>query len=66
MSEKPLTPEELICQMSCEELTELLEEMGLESSPEMADGIKKMIQELGTLEKAIDALGGHPMMRKAA
>ena len=66
MSEKPLTPEELICQMSKAELMELLEELGMESSATMADGIKRLVRELGTLEGAIEAVGGHPMMRKAA
>ena len=66
MSERPLTPEELICQMSKEELMELLEEIGMESSAAMADVIKNLVRELGTLESAIEAVGGHPMMRKAA
>ncbi len=66
MSKKPTTPEELVCQMSQSELIELLDELGMEASPRMADGIKNLTRALGSLERAIDAMGGHPMMRKAA
>lgn len=66
MSRDPLTPEELVCQMSREELLELLEELGMESTVKMADGIQSLVRELNSFEAAIDAVGGHPLARSKA
>ncbi len=50
------TPEELIADMSADELCELLEELGIEASDNQARGIKDLVAQLGSLEMAIDAL----------
>ena len=56
MDETKQTPEELIAQMSIDELQELLEELGFDTTGEQAAGIKDLIARLGSLEAAIDTL----------
>jgi hypothetical protein len=51
-----LSPEELILQMSRDELQELLGEIGLTASRPMAECIKQLVYSLGTFEAAILAL----------
>lgn len=50
------TPEELIAAMTTEELQELLGEMGLESTEAQAQGIKTLVEQLGTLEAALEMI----------
>ncbi len=65
--EDQLTPEELISQMSSDELQELLGEIGFEASCEMAGCIQKLVLDLGSLEAAITALAAEDTpMRRAA
>lgn len=52
------TPEELIAAMTTEELQELLGEMGLEASESQAYGIKSLVNQLGTLEAALEVIAG--------
>ncbi len=66
MSEQSLTPEELILSMTTEELVELLDDMGLESTPEVADGIRQLVAELGSVESAVIALTDEQHHRRAA
>jgi len=66
MSEEPLSPEEVILQMTSEELCELLEDMGLEASPQIAHGIRRLIVELGSVDAAIVALSDQQQTRDAA
>lgn len=56
MDETMQTPEEMIAQMSTDELQELLEELGFETTEQQADGIKRLIAQLGSLESAIETL----------
>jgi len=66
MSERRLTPEEVIGEMSTEELQELLEDLAMESSPAAAVRMKRLVRQLGHFESAVEALGGPPSMREAA
>ena len=50
------TPEELIAAMTTEELQELLGEMGLEATEAQAQGIKALVEQLGTLEAALEMI----------
>jgi len=50
------TPEELIANMSNDELQELLGELGFDATDEQAAGIKDLVAQLGSLEAAIGAL----------
>jgi hypothetical protein len=50
------TPEEMIAGMRTDELQELLEEMGFETTEEQASGIQQLVVQLGSLEAAIEAL----------
>jgi hypothetical protein len=50
------TPEELIAAMTTEELQELLGEMGLEATEAQAQGIKTLVEQLGTLEAALEMI----------
>lgn len=56
MDETTQTPEELIANMSTDELQELLGELGFDASDEQAEGIKDLVAQLGSLEAAINAL----------
>lgn len=66
MSDESLTPEELILSLSTEELVELLDDMGLESTPEVADGIRRLVAELGSVEAAVIALTDEQVHRRVA
>ena len=66
MSDQPLTPEELILQMTGDELQELLADLELESTPQMVDGIKRLVSELGDLESVIAILSQSSSDRHAA
>ncbi|HBJ33823.1 MAG TPA: hypothetical protein DDZ51_03465 [Planctomycetaceae bacterium] len=50
------TPEELIANMSTDELQELLGELGVDASDDQAAGIKDLVAQLGSLEAAMNAL----------
>lgn len=60
MDEPRLTPEELIRGMTPDEICELLEEMGISVSPAQAVAIQGMINRLGSLDAAFEALGKDP------
>ena len=64
--EDQLTPEELIIQMSPDELQELLGEMGLEATTETADSIQQLVKQLGSFEAAIGALDDSAPLTRAA
>ena len=66
MSERRLTPEEVITEMSYEELQELLQDLSMESSLSAAVRLKRLVRDLGQFEEAIEALGGPPSMTDAA
>ncbi len=72
MSEQPqsaeemMTPEELILNMSTDELQELLDDMGLTASQEMAQCIQSLVRETESLEAAIEALAEASPVRRAA
>ena len=61
-----LTPEELITQMSSDELQELLGEIGFEASESMARCIQNLVKQLGSLEGAIDVLSQDNSQQRAA
>ncbi len=61
-----MTPEELIVNMSTDELQELLDDMGLSSTIEMADCIQSLVRETGSLEAAIATLAQVSLQRRAA
>ncbi len=61
-----LTPEELITQMSSDELQELLSEIGFEASESMARCIQSLVKQLGSLEAAINALSQDNLKQRAA
>ncbi len=50
------TPEEMIAEMSTDELQELLGELGIDANEQQAAGIKQLVDQLGSLEAAIEAL----------
>ncbi len=56
MDDVTQTPEELIANMSTDELQELLGELGFDATDEQATGIKDLVAQLGSLEAAINAL----------
>ncbi len=56
MDESTQTPEEMIAEMSTDELQELLGELGFETTDEQAAGIKQLVAQLGSLEAAIETL----------
>lgn len=66
MSGESMTPEELILNLTTDELIELLEDMGLESSPAVADGIRRLVAELGSVEAAVIALTDDQHFGRAA
>lgn len=66
MDDESLTPEELLLSMTNDELVELLEEMGLTSTFEVADGIRQLVAELGSVEAAVIALTDEQHFREAA
>lgn len=66
MSGEAMTPEELILNMTNEELVELLEDMGLESDSAVADGIRRLVAELGSVEAAVIALTDDQHFGRAA
>ena len=65
-TEDYLTPEELITQMSSDELQELLCEIGFEASESMARCIQSLVKQLGSLEAAIEVLSQDKSMQRAA
>lgn len=65
-AEEMMTPEELILNMSIDELQELLDDMGLSASVEMADCIQTLVRETGSLEASILALAEATPVRRAA
>ena len=66
VSEPHLRAEDLILQMSPDELQELLGEMGFSTTAETIRGIRQLIAELGSLDAAIVALTDEQVMRRAA
>lgn len=68
MDESNLTSENLIAEMTPEEICELLSEMGMETTIEQAAAIQHLIGEVGSLEAAFDALqdDADPADRQAA
>ncbi len=56
MDDVTQTPEELIANMSTDELQELLGELGFDATDEQAAGIKDLVAQLGSLEAAMGAL----------
>jgi hypothetical protein len=66
MSERRLTPEEVIIEMSYDELQELLEDLSMESTLAAAVQMKRLVRQCGQFEDAVEALGGPPSMRDAA
>jgi len=66
MSELPLTPEQVIAEMSYAEVQELLADLRLESSQAAALRLKRMVRELGQFEAAIEAFSQPPAIRNAA
>lgn len=50
------TPEQLIAAMTTEELRELLGEMGIDATDAQAFGIKSLVEQLGTLEAALETI----------
>ena len=66
MSPQRPTPEQVICQMRCDELKELLSDLNMESTAEAAGRFQRLVRELGRLEDAIEALGGPASMKDAA
>jgi len=66
MSGEAMTPEELILNMTNDELVELLEDMGLQSDPAVADGIRRLVAELGSVEAAVIALTDDQHFGRAA
>jgi hypothetical protein len=65
-NEDYLTPEELITQMSSDELQELLGEIGFEASESMAQCIQDLVKQMGSLEAAINALSQDKPKQRAA
>ena len=51
-----LSPEELIAQLSGDELQELLAEMGVDTSIEQARAIQSLVAEVGCLEQVMQML----------
>ncbi len=66
MSGEAMNPEELILNMTNDELVELLEDMGLESDLAVADGIRRLVAELGSVEAAVIALTDDQHFGRAA
>lgn len=67
MDEFNQSPEDLIAGMSPDEICELLEEIGIETSSEQAEMIQELIEELGSLEEALEVLANQASEdRKAA
>lgn len=64
--EDQMTPEELIVQMSVDELQELLGEMGFDATAEVAEWIQQLVKQLGSLEAAIDVLDEAGTQSRAA
>lgn len=56
MDESNLSSENLIAEMTPEEICELLSEMGTETTVDQAAAIQRLIGELGSLEAAFEAL----------
>jgi|GEM_PF-1020889 len=50
------TPEEMIAEMSTDELQELLGELGFDATDQQAAGIKQLVNQLGSLEAALETL----------
>jgi hypothetical protein len=61
------TPEELIAAMSSEELQELLGEMGFVATSSQVNSIKGLVQQMGTLDAALETIAGFESeVRRAA
>ena len=60
------TPELLIEHLTIDETVELLEDLGMNASVQSALALKRFTAQLGDFERAIDAMGGHPLTRRAA
>ena len=58
MDESQLSQEELIVGMTPDEICELLEEIGVVANEEQASAMQRLVAQLGSLEAALDALGG--------
>lgn len=66
MSEPTSSPESVILNMTPGELAELLEEIGLKASPELIEGIRGLVAELGSVDAAIKLLSVDDRERRAA
>ena len=67
MDEFTQSPEDLIAGMNPDEICELLEEIGIEATSDEAEMIQDLIEELGSLEEALQALANQDGQdRKAA
>lgn len=66
MDDTMQTPEEMIAQMSTDELQELLAELGFDTTPRQAQGIQQLVAQLGSLEAAIETLADLDQIRRAA
>lgn len=67
MDEFTQSPEDLIAGMNPDEICELLEEIGIEATSDEAEMIQDLIEELGSLEEALQALASQDGQdRKAA
>lgn len=66
MSDELISPEALICQMTSEELLELLEDMEIEATLDSASAIRDLVKDTGSLEAAIVALSQLENDRRAA
>lgn len=66
MSNAYPTPEQVIVQMTNDELRELLFDLQIESSPSNAKRLRHLTQLLGDFEAAIEVMIGPAVMRRAA
>ena len=66
MDDSMQTPEEMIAQMSTDELQELLAELGFDTTAQQAQGIQQLVAQLGSLEAAIETLADLDQIRRAA
>lgn len=56
MDFEEMSPEELIAQLSGDELQELLLEMGIDTTVEQAMAIKSLVADVGSLEQVMEML----------
>jgi 3-methyladenine DNA glycosylase Tag len=56
MDEHYQSPEDLIIGMSPDEICELLDEIGIDATCEDAEMIQELVEQLGSLEEALESL----------